>query len=104
MKAVMEKAASRDLLTDVAKLNAFVRATADSLTADHDLSVFDLALELRHLRSSDMTFLTSPSKGTGMEGSQSVVYADPQKATELYAAVNSDRVGAWLSANPQFAS
>jgi LCP family protein required for cell wall assembly len=104
MKAVMEKAASRDLMTDAAKLNAFVRATADSLSADHDLSVFDLALELRHLRSSDLVFLTSPSKGTGMEGTQSVVYADAQKATELYAAVNSDRVGAWLSANPQFAS
>ncbi|GIH05060.1 transcriptional regulator [Rhizocola hellebori] len=104
MKAVMEKAASRDLLTDAAKLNAFVRATADSLTADHELSVFDLALELRHLRSADLTFLTSPSKGTGMEGSQSVVYTDPQQAGELYAAVNSDRVGAWLSANPQFAN
>ncbi len=104
MRAVVEKAASRDLLSDAAKLNAFVRATADALTADHELSVFDLALELRHLRSTDMTFLTSPSKGTGWEGSQSVVYSDAAKAPELYAAVNSDRVGAWLSANPQFAS
>jgi len=104
MRAVVEKAASRDLLTDAAKLNAFVRATANALTADHELSVFDLALELRHLRSTDMTFLTSPSKGTGFEGSQSVVYSDAPKATELYTAVNSDRVGAWLSANPQFAS
>ncbi len=104
MRAVLAKAASRDLLSDVAKLNAFVRATADSLTADHQLSVFDLALELRHLRGTDLTFLTSPSKGTGREGTQSVVYTDPQKAPELFAAVNSDRVGAWLSANPQFAS
>lgn len=103
IKAVMEKAASRGLLTDAPKLNGFVRATASALTVDRELSVFDLALELRHLRSKDLVFLTSPSKGTGNQDGQSVVLTDPVKAPELFAAVNSDRVGAWLSANPQYA-
>lgn len=102
IKAVLEKAASRGLLTDAPKLNAFVRATANALTVNHELSVFDLALELRHLRGSDLTFLTSPSKGSANIGGQSAVVTDPVKAPELYAAVNSDRVAAWLSANPQY--
>ncbi len=93
IKAVMEQAASAGLLTDIPRLNAFLRATASSLTVDQGMSMFDLALELRQLRSDDLKFMTSPSRGTGMEGDQSVVYVDETKAKELYAAVNADRVG-----------
>jgi LCP family protein required for cell wall assembly len=92
IKAVMEKAASRGLLTDLPKMNSFIRATANALTVDQGLSLFDLALELRQVRSEHLTFMTSPSKGVGWEGSQSVVYADPDKAAKLYAAVNADQV------------
>ena len=49
-------------------------------------------MELRHLRSSDLTFLTSPSKGTGRIGSESVVLADTEKAKEFYDAVRRDAV------------
>jgi LCP family protein required for cell wall assembly len=103
IKAVMERAASKGLLTDAPKLNAFVRATANALTLDKDLSAFDLALELRHLRSNDLTFITNPSKGVGTAGGQSVVFADAAMDADLYAAVNGDRVGAWLRQNPQYA-
>jgi LCP family protein required for cell wall assembly len=103
IKAVMERAANKGLLTDAPKLNSFIRATANALTIDKDLSAFDLALELRQLRSNDLTFLTNPSKGTGNAGGQSVVFADPAMDADLYAAVNGDRVGAWLRANPQYA-
>jgi LCP family protein required for cell wall assembly len=103
IKAVMEKAATKGLLTDAPKLNAFVRATARSLTIDKDMSAFDMALELRSLRSNDLTFLTNPSKGTGTAGGQSVVFADPALDADLYAAVNGDRVAAWLRQYPQYA-
>lgn len=103
IKAVMEKAASKGVLTDVPKLNAFVRATARSMTIDKEMSAFDLALELRNLRSSDLIFLTNPSKGTGKAGGQSVVFADPDLDASLYAAVNGDRVAAWLREHPQYA-
>jgi LCP family protein required for cell wall assembly len=97
IKAVMEKAASRGLMTDAPKLNAFIRATTSALTVDRELSLFDLALELRQVRSEKLTFVTSPSKGVGKEGNQSVVYVDAEKAAQLYAAVNADQVSAWKS-------
>ncbi|WP_117215517.1 LCP family protein [Allorhizocola rhizosphaerae] len=92
IKAVMEQAASAGLLSDIPRLNSFLRATANALTVDQNMSLFDLALELRQLRSHQLKFITSPSRGTGMEGNQSVVYVDEPKARELYAAVNADRV------------
>jgi hypothetical protein len=58
---------------------------------------------LRSLRSNDLTFLTNPSKGTGTAGGQSVVFADPALDADLYAAVNGDRVAAWLRQYPQYA-
>ena len=94
IKAVMEKAVSRGLMTDIPKLNAFIRATTNALSVDTQMSLFDLALELRQIRGDHLTFLTSPSKGVGREGSQSVVYVDAGKAAELYAAVSADRVSA----------
>jgi len=97
IKAVMEKAASRGLMTDVPKLNAFIRATTSALTVDRELSLFDLALELRQVRGEHLTFITSPSKGVGREGNQSVVYVDAEKAAQLYAAVSADRVSALRS-------
>jgi LCP family protein required for cell wall assembly len=103
IRAVMEKAASKGLLTDAPKLNAFVRATAKALTLDQGLSAFDLALELRHLRSKDLTFITNPSKGVGTAGGQSVVFADPVLDAKLYEAVNADRVAVWLRENSQYA-
>lgn len=103
IKAVLDKAASSGLMTDLPRMNAFVKATASSLTVDHGFSMIDLALELRHIRGSNLTFITSPSKGSGMISGQSVVLTDQEKAPELFAAVNSDQVGAWLSANPAYA-
>ncbi|MFI6267195.1 hypothetical protein ACIBBA_33155, partial [Micromonospora sp. NPDC051006] len=52
----------------------------------------DVALELRDLRSDDLTFLGSPSAGTGMRSGQSVVLPDTAKAKELYQAVAHDTV------------
>jgi LCP family protein required for cell wall assembly len=100
IKAVMDKAVSRGLLTDMPKLNAFIRATANSMTVDQEFSLFDLAFELRQLRKQNLVFMTCPSRGTGNAGGQSVVFPDQVKAAELFAAVNADAVGAWLYANP----
>ncbi len=92
IRAILDKAVSSGTLTNPAKLNAFVRASADAVSVDKTLSLLDLGMELRHLRSHDLTFLTSPSKGTGRIGSESVVLADTEKAKELYDAVRRDAV------------
>jgi LCP family protein required for cell wall assembly len=99
IRAVVNEAAGRGLLTDPARLNAFLRATADAVTVDHTFSTFDMAMKMRNLRGNDLMFLTSPSSGTGTAGGQSVVFANKDKAASLYDAVKRDTVDGWLAAN-----
>ena len=91
IKAILDKAASGDLLTNPGHLNAFLNATANAVVVDSTLSIFDTATDLRHLRSGDLTFYTNPSRGTGMEGSESVVYADRDKDKQIYSAIVQDQ-------------
>ena len=90
IKAVLDKAASGGTLSNPVRLNAFLRATANAVTVDSTLNITDVATDLRHLRSENLSFYTSPSKGTGMVGDQSVVLADPEKAKALFDAVRRD--------------
>lgn len=90
IKAIVDKAASGGLLANPARLNDFLKATADAVTVDKTLSIFTMANDLRHLRSGSMHFYTSPSKGTGMVGDQSVVFADRDKASRLFDAIRRD--------------
>jgi LCP family protein required for cell wall assembly len=99
--ALIDRATQRGLLTNPGRLDDFVRATASAVTVDNTLSIFDLAGELRSLRSADVDRITSPSAGTGMVGGQSVVFPDERAAQELYAAVRADDVAGWLKAHPR---
>jgi anionic cell wall polymer biosynthesis LytR-Cps2A-Psr (LCP) family protein len=98
IKAVLDTAASAGLLTNPGRLDAFLRAITRAVTVDTTLSVVDPALDLRNLRSGDLTFLTNPSTGTGWEGSESVVFADTAKDAILYDAVRRDAVAGVLNA------
>ncbi|MEV1287512.1 LCP family protein [Micromonospora sp. NPDC049679] len=98
--AIMDQAAAKGFLANPVRLNSFLRATADAITADKTLSVFDLAWEMRGVRSSDLSRLTSPSSGTGTEGDESVVYTDTGQARRLYQAVKDDAMEKWLADNP----
>ncbi|MEV4534303.1 LCP family protein [Asanoa sp. NPDC049518] len=92
IRAILDKAASGGLLTNPGGLNSFLRATADAVAVDKTLSIVDLAPQLRHLRSDSLAFLTTPTKGTGTVGSESVVFADATKSKQLYDAVRRDAV------------
>ena len=60
-----------------------------------------MALQFRNLNSSDMTFLTSPSAGTGTERTARAWSSrDKTKAAALYNAVGTDKIAEWLAANP----
>ncbi|MEV6349548.1 LCP family protein [Actinoplanes sp. NPDC051851] len=96
--AILDKGASGGLLGSPTKLNDFLRATANSVSVDKTMSLVDLASQLRHLRSGNLTFLTNPSKGTGMVGSESVVFPDKAKDKTLYEAVQNDKVDEILAA------
>ncbi|MFI0791371.1 LCP family protein [Micromonospora rubida] len=92
IKAILDKAASGGLLTNPARLNSFVRATADAVAVDRSLSLVDLATETRHLRSGNLGFFTCPTRGTGRVGSESVVFADTARARSFFDAVRRDSV------------
>lgn len=92
IKAILDKAASGGMLSSPASVNDFVKATASSVSVDKTLSIVDLATQMRNVRGGNLTFLTTPTTGTGTIGDQSVVLADDEKAKALYEAVRKDSV------------
>lgn len=98
IKAILDRAASGSVLANPAKLNGFLRSTADAVSVDKTLNIFDTAMDLRHLRSGNLTFLTNPTRGTGNVGTESVVFDDRAKARALYDAVRRDAVPEILDA------
>ncbi|AGL21630.1 LCP family protein [Actinoplanes sp. N902-109] len=100
LKALMDKAASSGTLSNPGKLNDFLKSITKAITADQDFSLTDMALQFRSLRGDNLTFLTSPNKGSETIGGQSVVVSDREKALALYQAVTADKVDEWMKANP----
>jgi LCP family protein required for cell wall assembly len=99
LKAIMDKAASTGTLSNPAKLNSFLKAITAAVTVDNDFSLTDMAVQFRNLRGQNLTFLTSPNKGSENISGQSVVVADREKALALYKAIATDKMGDWLTAN-----
>jgi anionic cell wall polymer biosynthesis LytR-Cps2A-Psr (LCP) family protein len=94
IKAILDKASTGGLPANPVRLNAFLRATADTVAVDGTLDVFEMATQLRHLRSGNLGFSTSPSEGTATKGTQSVVLSDEAKAQALFDAVRRDDAAA----------
>jgi len=99
LKAVLNKAASSGTLTDLGKLNAFLKSVTKAVTVDRDFSLKDFALEMRSIRGDDLTFITSPNDGSKTIDGQSVVVSNKEKAIALYKAMSQDKMAAWMSAN-----
>jgi LCP family protein required for cell wall assembly len=99
LKALMDKAASTGTLSNPAKLNSFLKAVTAAVTVDKDFSLTDMALQFRSLRSDNLTFLTSPNKGSQTIAGQSVVVSDREKALALYKAMAADKMSEWMTAN-----
>ncbi|KUL42355.1 LCP family protein [Actinoplanes awajinensis] len=94
IKAILNKAVSGGVATNPSRLNAFLKATTNTVSVDKDMNLVTMAMDLRHLRSENLAFFTSPTKGTGTIGDQSVVLADKAKAKALFAAVRKDDTAA----------
>ncbi|GAA2634271.1 LCP family protein [Paractinoplanes durhamensis] len=90
IKAILDKASSGGVLSSPTRINAFLKATTDTVSVDKDLNMLSMATQLRHLRSGNLNFYTSPTKGTGKIGDQSVVLPDTAKAKALFDAVRKD--------------
>ncbi|GIG62107.1 transcriptional regulator [Longispora fulva] len=91
VKGVLDKATSAGTIANPGKLTAFLESIAKTITTDKDFNLVSTAMDLRSISSSNITFLTSPNKGTGMVGDQSVVLVDTEKALALFAALQNDK-------------
>jgi anionic cell wall polymer biosynthesis LytR-Cps2A-Psr (LCP) family protein len=83
-------------------LGRLLDALSKAVSVDSGLDSGELrsvALSMRNIRSSDIRFTTAPTTGTGMVGSQSVVFLDPAAGIELWTAMRDDRMAEWLAAN-----
>lgn len=102
LRSLMRQTLSNGTISNPLKLGRALDAITQNLSVDEEFTtkaMRDLALDMRGLRASSVTFMTAPTKGTGMEGSQSVVYLDDAKGAALWKAVRADRIGPWLQKN-----
>jgi LCP family protein required for cell wall assembly len=100
LKALLKKATSAGIVTDLGKLDAFLRATAKSLTVDDGFSLRDMAWQFRNLRPDDLAFLTTPNLGSQNINGNSVVAIDKPYAAALFEAVTQDKLAAYIAAHP----
>jgi LCP family protein required for cell wall assembly len=97
IKAILDGAVSGGIVTNPGRLNSFVKATSNAVSVDEKMSLLSMATDLRGLRGRNLTFVTSPTKGTGRVGSESVVFANNEKAKSFYDAVRRDDVNEILA-------
>ncbi|GAB3406008.1 LCP family protein [Flindersiella endophytica] len=100
LRALMVQTLSRG--TSPSKIFGVLDAVTKNLYVDDTLTngkMRELALQMRSIRGSNVHFILVPraNPATGMEGSQSVVYSDPVKTKELFDAVKTDKIDAWLA-------
>ncbi|MDH2430477.1 LCP family protein [Sphaerisporangium sp. TRM90804] len=91
--AMGKKIASRDMLTDPLKLNAFLEALTRAVSVDSGVTLSTLrglALELRDVRPDDVDSATIPTAGTATVKGASVVKLDRRAGKAFYEALGKD--------------
>lgn len=105
MRAIMLRAQSQHLLTNPVALASFLDIVTKAVAVDNTFT-FDemrsLALSLRGVSSSSVSFHTVPVTGTGTSADgQSIVLLNRPAFDALMLAVRNDTVSAYLKANPK---
>jgi LCP family protein required for cell wall assembly len=100
LRSMMGELLSQGTVTNPLKLTSAMRAITDNLTVDDDWSgsgMRDLALQLRNIRTDDVTFLTAPMAGyaTTPEGA-SVVNLDDVQCEALWKSIADDDIDGYL--------
>jgi anionic cell wall polymer biosynthesis LytR-Cps2A-Psr (LCP) family protein len=108
IRAVALKTLDKGTLTSPLTLNAVLDSLTKSIAADDGFTMrkmSSLALSLRGVRGSDLTFLTAPVAGTGRspDGKQSIVNLDVAANRALWKSVAADDLDTWLAAHPDAA-
>ncbi|GAA4456286.1 LCP family protein [Phytohabitans houttuyneae] len=104
LKAMVNQAFSKDVVTNPIKLDNVLRAAGQSLVFNgRGHSVIDYAITLRNIRSSTITMVKLPGEGVGTgrnyRGEQLVA---PSK--DFFAAVRNDTVDTFMGSHPELIS
>lgn len=100
LRALASALLSADVLTDPGRLSEILAVLRQSLSVDDELSdteLVRLALSLRRIRFSDVTFVTVPTDGVRTVGVGSIVVYDDARADPLWDAVRTDALPSYLS-------
>ncbi|MGC9665565.1 LCP family protein [Planosporangium sp. 12N6] len=100
IRSVMTKLSTFNPASDPVGAYRLIDSMTKSISVDDQLSnsqMRALAFDVPQIRGGGTTFLTAPVRGTGMEGTQSVVYLNADQAPELWNAVRNDNVAAYAS-------
>ena len=90
LRQLMAQSVDSISITDPLMLADMLSAVTDNTTVDSGFTpekMRNLAWELRSFKTSNVSFLTVPTNGTGMEGAASVVYLDDAGNKELFQAM-----------------
>jgi LCP family protein required for cell wall assembly len=100
LRSMMGELLSEGTVTNPLKLTSALRAITDNLTVDEDWSgsgMRDLALQLRDIRTDDVTFLTAPTAGYGTtDDGASVVRLDEKQCQALWKAIADDDIDHYM--------
>lgn len=105
IRAMVARMRNEGTLANPATSVPFLRALGDSVATDEGLDrgvMSDLQARTKNLGSTDISFFTVPTSGTGRspDGAQSIVVLDRPALAELMAAVREDRVSEFLETSP----
>ncbi|WP_428983004.1 LCP family protein [Phytohabitans maris] len=101
LKAMVNQAFSKDVVTNPIKLDNVLRAAGQSLVFNgRGHSVVDYAITLRDIRSSSITMVKLPGEGVGTgRDYRGERLLDPSK--DFFAAVQDDTVDTFMTAHPE---
>ena len=102
VKAVIAKVSKGDLLTNPMKFDNLMVTVADALTVDKSLDLQQLALAVRDIKPSNITYATVPYATASLKTfAGTAVKLDDKQAAGMFAAVKNDTIDKWLAAHPQ---
>jgi LCP family protein required for cell wall assembly len=105
LRSLMKKILARGTMRNPVKLSHTLSALTENLTVDAEWNSGDmraLALSLRGTQAKDVTFLTAPVAGTEtIPAVGSIVRLNELKARELFTAMKTDRMKAYVKKYPK---
>ena len=104
MRSIVSRVLTNGTLSSPTALYSFLKTASRTVAVDESFTLNQmqsLALEMRHLHSNDIRFMTVPTAGTGTSADgQSIVTLDADADTPLFKAFAEDRVSAYLTEHP----